>query len=377
MLVVALFLLAAPSPLLDRELPKDALHLYPFKSADGTLAGEAEATAPPTVTGDHVELKLGEAADPIDCEVVRGRIEPATRAYRALEEFKKADLTTMEPSVLEVSVWSEAPLLTFDLLYAKGIAQGEFKLAMLVSDGVSFACSQDTAGFRASFRTAVLSLASTLRDPRREVPPRTFHQIELLKADGALAGFDETVVQEMSGGLLERRYRTLIAQSAPGALRTTDSESRLVVGAGGGGSVEQGDFAVVAGNVGSEARLSRGKGGRYVVSGKRGGKPFETSFAAPDGLATAAAVQHAARDLLANKIDARKFQRLDPEKPGSPTTFTLRRDPARAGGLLLESKGAPPVRLEVDPGGRSRKSEMGDRGRRLTSETLLVTGSLN
>lgn len=377
MLVVALFLLAAPSPLLDRELPKDALHLYTFKSADGTLAGEAEATAPPTVTGDHVELKLGEAADPIDCEVVRGRIEPATRAYRAMEEFKKANLTTIAPAVLEVSVSAEAPLLAFDLLYTKGIAQGEFKLAMLVSDGVSFACSQDTAGFRASFRKSVLSLANTLRDPTREVPPRTFHQIELLKVDGALAGFDETVVQEMPAGVEERRYRTLILKTAQGALRTVDSESRLVEGGRGGGSVEQGDYAVVAGNVGSEARLSRAKGGRYVVTGKRGGKPFETSFAAPDGLATAAATQQAARDLLAKKIDTRNFQRVDPEKPGSAATFTLRRDPIRAGGLLLESKGAPPVRLELDPGGRTTASEMSNHGRRMTSESLLVTGSLN
>jgi hypothetical protein len=372
MLVALVLLLAAPS-LLDRELPEGALRLYAFKSEDGTLAGEAKATAPPVVTAGHVELKVGEAADPIDCEVVRGRIDPATRAFRAVEDLKKANLTTMEPALVEVSVASEAPLLIFDVPYTKTIAQGEFKLAMLSSAGVSFACSQDTAGFRGTFRTAVLSLANSLRDPTREVRPRKFHQIEIVKADGAPVGIYETVVQDAEGGLEERRFRTLIVRSGPAAVRTKDAQTRQFER---GGSVVDGGYAVRIDDVLSEAQLSREKDGRYAVKGKQAEKPFEKVLAAPDGLSTETLLQAALRALVAKKIDARKFQTFDVEKPDGLLTFSLRRDPARAGTILMEGDVVPAIEIEVDRSGRSKGSTVTTGARRLTTETIFFSGSL-
>jgi hypothetical protein len=372
-MVVALILLLAAPSLLDRDLPEGALRPYAFKSEDGTLFGEAKGTAPPVVTGDHVELKVGEAADPIDCEVVRGRIDPATRAYREVQRLKEANLTTMEPALVEVSVASEAPLSIFDVPYTKGAAQGEFKLAMLSSAGVSFACSQDTAGFRGSFRAAVLSLANSLRDRTRKLPPRKFHQIEIVKGDGAPVGVYETVVEEADGGLEERRFRTLIVRSGPAAVRAKDAQTRQLER---GGSVVDGRYAVRIDDVVSEAQLSREKDGRYAVKGKQAEKPFEKVLAAPDGLATEARLQAALRTLVAKKIDKRKFQTFDIEKPDGLLTFSLRRDPARAGTVLMEGDLVPAIEIEVDPSGRSKGSTVTMGTQRLTTETIFSSGSL-
>ena len=182
MLVAALCLLAAPS-LLEREIPQGDLHLYPFKSEDGTLAGEAKATAPPKVTSDHIELKVGESAEAIECALVRGRIEPASRVFHIMEALKKEKITLTEAGLVDVSVVSEAPLLTIDVLYSYGAALGELKVAMLSSSGLSFVCTQDTAGYRSTFRTVVQSLANTVHDPTRDIRPRKYHQIEVVKSE--------------------------------------------------------------------------------------------------------------------------------------------------------------------------------------------------
>ena len=101
MLVAVLCLLAAPS-LLEREIPEGDLHVYPFKSEDGTLAGEAKATAPPKVTSDHIELKVGESAEAIDCAVMRGRIEPASRVFHTMEALKKEKITLLVAQQVDV-----------------------------------------------------------------------------------------------------------------------------------------------------------------------------------------------------------------------------------------------------------------------------------
>ncbi|TMB31074.1 MAG: hypothetical protein E6J62_14065 [Deltaproteobacteria bacterium] len=372
MLVAALCLLAAPS-LLEREIPQGDLHLYPFKSEDGTLAGEAKATAPPKVTSDHIELKVGESAEAIECALVRGRIEPASRVFHIMEALKKEKITLTEAGLVDVSVVSEAPLLTIDVLYSYGAALGELKVAMLSSSGLSFVCTQDTAGYRSTFRTVVQSLANTVHDPTRDIRPRKYHQIEVVKSDGAPVGVYETVVQEADGGLEERRFRTLIVPSGPGVVRTKEAESRQFER---DGSVEDGGYSVGVNDVWSEAQLSRAKDGRYTIKGKHDGKPFENALPAPDGIATENLVQRTSRAVLAKKIESRKFQTFEVEKPDSLLTFTLRRDPSRPSALVMEGAAAPPITLEMDPSSRAKSSSENMGAHRLTTETLFVSGSL-
>jgi hypothetical protein len=238
---------------------------------------------------------------------------------------------------------------------------------------VSFVCSQDTAGFRASFRAAVLSLASSLHDPTREIHPRKFHQIEVVKADGMPVGVYETVVQEAEGGLEERRFRTLIVRSGPAAVRTKDALTRLFERSG---SVESGGYSVGIDDVWSEALLSREPDGRYAVKGKHAEKTFEKAFAVPDGLATEALLQAALRELLAKKIEKRKFQTFDLEKPEGLLTFSLRRDPAQTGAVLMEGDLEPPIKLQVDPSGRSKSSSVATGSKRVTTETIFASGAL-
>jgi hypothetical protein len=156
-------------------------------------------------------------------------------------------------------------------------------------------------------------------------------------------------------------------------VRTKEADSRQFER---GGSVEEGGYSVAINDASNEARLSRGKDGRYKVTGKQGGKPVEATFAAPDGLATEALLQMAARDLLAKKIQTQKFQTFDVERPDGPSTITMRRDPAQAGVILLEGGGTPPVKLEVDASGRTKCSTVSVETRRMTTETLFSSGSL-
>jgi len=371
MFFTLLCLLAAPS-LIERELPDGALRNFAFKSEDGTVAGEAKATGI-KVTSDHIELKVGETAAAIKCSLNRGRIEPATRVFRMMEALKKEDLTVSGVALVDVSVASEAPLLTLDILYGSGGAQGELKVAMLSSAGLSFVCTQDTLGFRATFRTVVQSLGNTVNDPTREIRPRKYHQIAVVKSDGAPVGVYETVVQEAQGGLEERVFRTLIVRSGPATVRTKEAEARQFER---DGSVEDGGYAVGVNDVWSDAQLARTKDGRYTIKGKRDGKPFEATLAAPDGIATENLIQRASRDLLAKKIESRRFQMFDVENPDAFLTYTFRRDPSRPSALLMESAVAPPITIEVEPSGQSRSSTVSTGSHRVTTETIFASGSL-
>ncbi len=289
-----------------------------------------------------------------------------------MEGLKKDPLEVSSAALVEVTVPAEAPLFFFAVQYTASGAVGEFKIALLDSPRISLVCRQDEPGYRASFRGAVVSLANSLRDPTLEYADYRFHQIEIVKAGGAPVGVYETTVVEGDGGLEERRVRSLIVNSSAKTVRTKQVLTRQFQR---GGVVEDGGYSVGIDGVWNELQLRRGADGRYAIKGTQAGKPIEASFAAPDGLATEATLQRISRDLLAKKIEQRKLQQYDGEEPRAPVELILQRDPARTGALLLRGAGVE-VSIEVDPAGRVQKSAASVKGAPLTTETLLLRGSL-